>query len=274
VRVNRRAVECDRLILTGTCVMHYFGGYGGGRKSLVPGIAAADTIAQNHARNLDPVEDRLNPAVRIGALDGNPVAEDMLEASRFCRVDGIVNTVLNRRGEIAGLFAGEMDAAHRAAADFARGLYAVPIARRADIVIASAGAAKNFIQSHKALFNAYQAVKPGGRIIFLAPAPEGYGGNKFRDWISLGSRDAIIAALRTRAEINGQTALSTIEKAAITLMVTELPEADVALMGARKAQSLEAAIQTARAELADMGIARPTCYVMPAASYSVPMPPD
>ncbi|MBI1317536.1 MAG: nickel-dependent lactate racemase [Candidatus Hydrogenedens sp.] len=272
VRVNRRAVECDRLILTGTAVLHYFGGFGGGRKSLVPGIAGVETIAANHARNLHPTLNQLNPAVRIGTLAGNPVAEDMLAAAKFCPVAFIVNTVLDRQGAIAGLFAGEMESAHQAACDLAARLFCVPIAEQADLVIATAGKAKNFIQSHKALFNAYQAMKPGGRMIFAARAEEGYGGNKFKQWLSLGTQDAVIAELRKNAEINGQTALSTLEKSPSAIMVTDLSADEVALLGACKADSLEAALAQAREEFAAAGNHEPTIWLMPSAPYTVPMP--
>jgi len=270
VIVNRLVHEADRLIATGAVVMHYFGGYGGGRKAVVPGVSSAKTIAHNHAMNLDPVEDRRNPAVRIGVLDGNPVAEDMYEGARMVGVDYVINTVLNRHGCIAGIFAGELDSAHRAAAAFARKLYAVTINEAADIVVASSGSAKNFVQSHKALYNAYQAVKPGGRIVLLTPCSEGLGGEQFTKWLRLGSPAAIIAGLRKQTEINGQTALSTLEKAPITLFVTEMGDEEVALMGGRKARSLQDAVATARSELAAAGISNPTCYLMPSASYTVP----
>lgn len=272
VKINRRALEADRLIVTGTVVMHYFGGFGGGRKSIVPGIAGVDTIAANHSKNLHPSENALDPAVRIGVLEGNPVAEDMLEAARKVKCDYLINTVLNRDNQIAGIFGGELEAAHRAACKSALGLYAAPFSEQADLVVASAGSAKNYLQSHKALFNAYQAVKPGGRIIFCARAPEGLGGNKLATWLALGSREAIIAELRRNAEINGQTALSTIEKARITDFVTELNAEDVATLGGRKAGSLEEALENARQDLAAQGITQPTVWQMPNASYAVPMP--
>ncbi len=266
VEVNRLACETDYLLLTGTVVLHYFGGFGGGRKSLVPGLASRRAIAHNHAMNLDPVHDRRNPAVRIGVMDGNPVAEDMFEAASFVTVTGIVNTVLNRSGAIAGLFVGALDAAHRAATAFAGNLYLQPIAEPADLVIASAGPARNFVQSHKALYNAYQAVKPGGRIIFLVECPEGLGGEQFVKWLRLGNAPAIIRGLRQQAEINGQTALSTIEKGPMTVFVTAMTEGDAALLGGRKAPDLQAAVDLVRGELP----ANPTCYLMPNASYSVP----
>ena len=268
VEINRRVWECDRVIATGAAVMHYFGGFGGGRKSILPGICSAKTIAQNHAMNLHPLEDTLDPAVRIASLDGNPVAEDMLEGARLLGVDYVINTVLNRHGHIAGIFAGELDAAHRSAAAFARSLYAVSIKEQADLVIAASPTTRNFVQTHKALFNAYQAMRPGGRIILLAPCPEGLGGEPFVKWLRLGTRKEIIHGLRRESEINGQTALSTIEKAPNAILVTELDDAAVRLLGSERAGNLDEALATARALFPVP--ASPTCYLMPSAAYTVP----
>ncbi|GMV95119.1 MAG: hypothetical protein AMXMBFR82_48970 [Candidatus Hydrogenedentota bacterium] len=271
VEINRTAWECDRIIATGAVVMHYFGGFGGGRKSIVPGLASTETIAHNHAMNLDPVENRLNPSVRIATLDGNPVAEDMLEASRLVGVDCIINTVLNREGRIASVFAGELGAAHREAAKFARSIYSVEIGAQADVVIAASPHTRNFVQTHKALYNAYQAMNPGGCIILAAPCPEGLGGDAFVKWLNLGSRNAVFAGLRERSEINGQTALSTLEKAPHTIMLTELSQSEVELLGAAKGRDLEYALQQARLRLES--VANPTAYVMPSAAYTVPFLP-
>ena len=270
VYINRHAMVADTVIATGTTVLHYFGGFGGGRKSIVPGIAGRKTIAANHALNLDAHENRLNPDVRIGRLDGNPVAEDMLEGSRFCNVDFMINTVLNQDGAIAGLFCGDLEAAHRQACAFAESLYAVPIRKKADFVIASAGKAKNFIQSHKTLYNAFQVVKPGGPIILATPASEGYGGNKFEAWLGLKTPDAIIAALREHAEINGQTALSTIEKARNAILITAMRSEDVEGLGAVKARDLADALDRVRNRLNPPDGQRPTCYLMPDGAYTVP----
>ena len=271
VYIDKRACEADRVIVTGSVVLHYFGGFGGGRKAVVPGIASVETISRNHSMNLDPHEDRLDPNVAIGKMAGNPVAEDMLEATMFLPVDYLVNTVLNRQGRIAGIFAGDLEQAHGEACAFAEELFAVPLGEQADVVIASSGPIKNFVQTHKALFNAYQAVKPEGRIIMLAQCPEGLGGDQFVKWLRLGSREAIIAGLRDHAEINGQTALSTTQKAPITTFVTDLSEDDVALLGGRKAASLEDALALVRRELQGHGIDDPTYYTMPSAAYTVPL---
>lgn len=270
VSLCRRAVEAGTLIVTGTVVLHYFGGFGGGRKSIVPGLAGMETIAANHALNLDPDEDTLNPDVEIGRMAGNPVAEDMLEGSLMGPEAFLINTVLDRQGRIARVFMGDLVKAHEAACTFSASLYTVPIQERADLVIASAGSAKNFIQSHKSLYNASQAAKPEGRILLATPAGEGYGGNKFAEWLALGSRGAIIAALRKNAEINGQTALSTLEKARRTVFLTKMDGDSIAAMGGRRVDTLAAGLERLRREFADAGIEHPTCYVMPSASVTVP----
>lgn len=271
VYINRLAAEADVVIATGTVVLHYFGGFGGGRKSIVPGIAGMRTIAANHALNLDPDRDTLNPDVAIGRLAGNPVAEDMLEAARLGQVDFIINTVRNRQGVIAGLFCGALEEAHRAACDCARDLFTVPLAEKADFVVASAGTAKNFVQSHKSLYNAYQVVKEGGPIVLAAPAPEGYGGDRFAAWLALGNTGAIIAELRRNAEINGQTALSTLEKARHAILITELSTRETEALGGRRASSLAEALSEVRRILERRGITRPTCYLMPDAATTVPV---
>ena len=271
VRINRRAIETDHLILTGAVALHYFGGFGGGRKSIVPGLAAIDTIAHNHARNLHPREDRLNPDVRIGAMDGNPVAEDMMNAARMVPVRAIINTLINGHGRIAKVFVGDLELAHAAAARAAYDAFAVPIDTRVDFVIAASHATKNFVQSHKALFNAYQTIRPGGRVILAAPCPEGLGGENFTKWLRLGTPAAIIAGLRRRAEINGQTALSTLQKTPSLTMITELDHDDIQSLGCTKAASLDDALDHVVEGFAAQGITNPTYYIMPNAAFTVPM---
>ncbi len=266
VRLNRLVVETDHLVVTGSVVLHYFGGFGGGRKALLPGVASVDAIAANHAMNLHPTEDALDPAVCIATLDGNPVAEDMLEGALMVPVRLLVNTVLDRYGEIAGVFAGDLVAAHRDACAFAARLYRAPIREQADLVIAAAGNTRNFVQTHKALYNAHQAMKPGGRIILLARCEEGLGGEQFTQWLRLGNRAAIIARLRVQSEINGQTALSTIEKAPSAIFVTDMPEGEVAKLGAQRTDTLGQALELVRAQLPP----DPSVHVMPAAAYTVP----
>jgi len=141
-------------------------------------------------------------------------------------------------------------------------------------VIASSASSQNFVQTHKALFNSYQAVKPEGRIVLTTPCSEGLGGEQFAKWLRLGTRSAIIAGLRKESEINGQTALSTVQKAPIMLMVTDMEDGDVGQLGARKVASLQEAVDTAFDEVIAAGVSDPSYYVMPSAAYTVPFLPE
>ena len=104
----------------------------------------------------------------------------------------------------------------------------------------------------------------------MAPCTEGLGGDQFVKWLRLGSREAIIAGLRKESEINGQTALSTIQKAPMTYVVSEMPEDDVMMMRGLVAQSLDDAVTKAFRDLAAVGCSEPTVYLMPSAAYTVP----
>jgi len=132
VYVNRAFVEADTKILTGDVCFHYFAGYGGGRKSVVPGVAGEETIKKNHAMLLDS-------NARVGVLEGNPVHEDMIEAARLAKVDFVLNIVLNSRGEMVKAFAGDLEQAFLEGVELVNEMYRVTVDRRADIVVVSAG---------------------------------------------------------------------------------------------------------------------------------------
>ena len=274
VRVNRRAVEAQRLVLLGAATYHYHAGFGGGRKSLVPGLAARETIAHNHSLTLDPDADRIHPMVRIGNLDGNPVAEEMFEAAALCRPDIIVNSVLTPSGALAGVFSGDLDAAHRAACRLVEDVCRLDIARPADFVIASAGTASNWIQSHKALFNASRAVHEQGRVILIAPCPEGLGDERFRHWIRKPDVGDITRALRRSCEVLGQTALSTRLRGRRAILVTAMPDADRRDLGIETAPDLESAVRKTLDHLRADGREAPAYYTMPQARHTVPFQKD
>lgn len=270
VYLNRRAVEADRLVLLGAATYHYHAGFGGGRKSLVPGLAGRATIAYNHSLTLDPAHDRIRTGVEIGRLDGNAVAAEMLAGARLRTPDFIVNTVLTPDGQLAGVFAGDLDLAHRAACRLVEQIDRVDIRRQADFVVADAGQVGNWIQAHKALFNAARAVQEAGRIILLAPCPEGLGNERFRYWVTRPTTAEICSGLRQSPEVNGQTALSTRLRGARAILVTQLSAPDVADLRIATAPDQETAIRLTLAELAQAGIKRPTYYLMPEAMAVVP----
>jgi len=179
VWLNARAMACDRLILTGGVVYHFLAGFGGGRKSVIPGIAGRETINTNHANAMNEGEGTgRSPLVGSGRLEGNPFHEDLMEAAAMARPDFLLNVVADDDQQIVGAFAGDWVKAHESAVEFVRELFGVRVSRRVPLVLASAGGAPkdiNLYQSSKTLVNALEMVAPGGTIVMLSQCPEGVG---------------------------------------------------------------------------------------------------
>jgi nickel-dependent lactate racemase len=178
--INRTVAEADLLISTGVVGLHYFAGYSGGRKSILPGIAARATIEANHKMMNDP-------RACLGNYEDNPVSDLMLEAARKVGVDFIVNVVLHSHYQIAFCASGELETAWLEAVQYAERMSVLMIDAPADIIIASCGGYPkdiNMYQAQKAMDAAVLAVKPGGTIILLAECAEGLGEQTFADWIT------------------------------------------------------------------------------------------
>jgi nickel-dependent lactate racemase len=179
VLLNRAFAEADVKVLLGDVGFHYYAGYGGGRKSILPAVCGEETIKSNHAM-------LLNANARTGNLLDNPVHVDMTEAARLAKVDFIVNVVENKKGEIVKAFAGDLEQAFLEAMKLVDEMYRVTIDRRADVIVVSAGghpADMNLYQAYKGIDNALDAVKRGGVIILVAECPEGHGNQVFYDWM-------------------------------------------------------------------------------------------
>lgn len=180
VYVNKVFAEADFRILTNSIELHYFAGYGGGRKSVLPAISGEETIQHNHAM-------LLHPKAKTGVLEENPVHEDMVEAARLAKSDFIVNAVTNSKNEIVKAFAGDLEQAFYEGVKLVDEMYKVPIERRTDIVIVSSGGSPHDIdlyQAQKGVENALDAVKRGGVIIWVAECPDGHGSEVFFDWMT------------------------------------------------------------------------------------------
>lgn len=179
VYLNRTFVEADARILTGDVCYHYFAGYSGGRKSVLPGVSGEETIKHNHSMILEA-------NAKTGILEGNPVHEDMVEAARMAKVDFILNVVTNSKGEIVKALAGDMEQAFFNGVKAVDETYRVTVDRRADIVVVSSGgtpADLNLFQAYKGVDSALGVVKRGGVIVLIAECPEGHGNQVFYDWM-------------------------------------------------------------------------------------------
>lgn len=255
VALNRRAVEADRLIVTGTVGFHYFAGFGGGRKGLVPGIASRETCMQSHFGVFNPPEiGGKHPRATTGVLEGNPVHRALLQAARLAAPDFLLNTVLSPQKELLAVFCGDLEQAHLAGCELVNRLFAVPLPQAVDLAIISCGGEPkdiNFIQSQKALDYGCRAVREGGTIILLAACRDGFGHSTFFDWFKYQDLDEFEAALRADYQINGQTAHATLHKAQRfrVVLVSEFSDEQTAQMGMEKAVDLQAAIELIKEDL-------------------------
>ena len=174
--INRLAVEADLLVAEGFIEPHFFAGFSGGRKSVLPGVAGRETVLANHCS-----EFIAHPKSRTGILEGNPIHTDMLWAAKKVNLRYIVNVVLNGEKQVIYAVAGDLEKAHKKGTDFLFGLCGAETSL-ADIVISTNGGYpldQNVYQAVKGMTAAEAAVKEGGVIIMLAESGDGIGGDHF-----------------------------------------------------------------------------------------------
>jgi len=174
--INLLAAQADLLVSEGFIEPHFFAGFSGGRKSVLPGISARETVLANHCAHFIAHKN-----ARAGILDGNPIHEDMIWAARQAGLAFILNVVLNEKKEVVYAVAGDVHSAHRDGCSFLM-QYCGVSAPAADIVIATNGGHpldQNIYQAAKGINTAQAAVKPGGIIIMLAKSEDGHGGEGY-----------------------------------------------------------------------------------------------
>ena len=272
IKVNKLAVEADRVVLCGGITYHYFAGFGGGRKSVLPGISAFETIQFNHKLLMgkEPGSGE-DPNCITGNLKGNPVHEDMLEAAKMLKPDFIVNTILNEDRQLAKVVAGDLEAAHLEGCNYINESAKIKIDKKADLVIASPGGGTcdlNFVQSHKGMENASYALKDGGVMILIAESSEGIPSDAYMPWIEMGSSEAIEEGLRKNFTIPGHTVYSAVHKAEKfkIIWVSKMDKNIVKKMGMTPADSVPEALSKAYEILGD----NRSTYVMPLAYTTLP----
>jgi nickel-dependent lactate racemase len=201
VLINRRVLESDVKIATGRIVPHYFAGFSGGRKALIPGVAGISTIMANHKLTLDPVQG-IHPEVACSSLERNPVHLDMVEGARMAGANFSLNTVMNAREEIVGVYSGELEAAHHLGCNHALELLRIVIEQPVDAAITSAGGLPydgNFMQSLKAVLNIQEVLRPGAAILWIAECDSGIHPG-FLEWAEIQSEEEL--ENRARKEYN------------------------------------------------------------------------
>ncbi len=266
VDITAAVASADRRICVGNIEMHYFAGYSGGAKALMPGVSSREAIQANHRMMIENTS-------AAGRIEDNNLRLDIEEAGDICRIDFILNVVLDEQKQIVFAVAGDQRKAHREGCRFLDRMYKISIPQKADIVIASPGGYPkdiNLYQAQKALDNAKHAVKDNGIIILVAECSEGFGEDVFAQWLNeANSATDLINRIRNDFRLGGHKAAAiamVVEKCSEVILVTEMPSEMVSKTYMRPFSDIESAIERAfSAKGKDAGI-----IIMPHAGSTLP----
>ncbi len=268
VEVFRPVLRADVRVLLGVIEYHYFAGYSGGLKALVPGVCSTATIQATHRRMTEP-------NATAGILEGNPVREDLDEAGELIGAAFILNVVVDEEHRIVKAVAGHPRLAHRAGCQALDAFGRAVVDRPADLVIVGAGGAPkdlNLYQAQKALDNARHVVRPGGIILLVAECPEGLGSETFAAWMrDPAGPSGILARIRREFVLGGHKAAAValaMTRAEIGL-VSAIPPEEARAYGFQPFASVEAALAAALTKLPT----DPLIVVMPEGGSLLPAVP-
>ena len=248
VDIDPLVAAADRRICVGNIEYHYFAGYSGGAKAIMPGVSTRDAIQKNHSKMV------LEEA-KAGNLLMNPLRQDIEEAAAMVGVDFILNVVLDEEKQIVKAVAGDLRRAHEAGCEFLDRLYKIRIPRRADIVVTSPGGFPkdiNLYQAQKALDNAKHAVKDNGIIILAASCREGLGEAVFEDWmLHSPSAESMVERIGRDFQLGGHkaAAIGMVLKRSRIFLVSDLEEEFVRSIFMEPFASVDEALQRAFADL-------------------------
>ena len=251
--VNRIAVEADLLVAEGFIEPHFFAGFSGGRKSVLPGIAGRTTVLANHCSEFID-----HPKARTGSLEGNPIHEDMIWAAKQAGLTFIVNVVLNGEKKVIYAVAGDTVTAHKVGTDFLEKLCGAE-GELTDIVITTNGGYpldQNVYQAPKGMTAGEAVVKQDGIIIMLAQSSDGTGGDHFYHQLAdEPDMEKTMAIFRSRGreetvpdQWQTQVLLRVLSRAQV-IYVSDLPDEMVRKMHMLPAHSIGDALTLAKAQL-------------------------
>jgi nickel-dependent lactate racemase len=254
--LNNRVDQADLIVAEGFIEPHFFAGFSGGRKSILPGIAGAESILANHcAAFID------HPAARTGVLQDNPMHLDMVDAARKASLSFILNVMLDDDKKITGAFAGHPEAAHASGCRAVAHLAGVK-KQEADIVITSNGGYpldQNLYQAVKGMTAAETCVRPGGVIIMVAACEDGLGGDAFCHWLTEASTPAaalhkILAIPRDQTNADqwqAQILARVLQRSAVIVVSDCCDERSITAMHMKHAATLEQAWAQAKTIVGD-----------------------
>ena len=268
VRIHPLAAHADRVVCLGACTHHVMAGFGGGRKSILPGVSAMDTICHNHAFALDPSCLRSNPRIGNGKTVDNPLNDDMCEAAALVKNLYVVNLVMNAEMQLAEIYAGHYLTSWQRACEAVDRIYRVDVPERADMIVASCGGFPkdmSLYQGTKTIDNIEFGLKRGGTLVLLIEARDGGGPEEYFDWIRDWTNGTMEERLREHFTVPGYIFLLNCEQAKRydILMLTSVPAETVAPMGLKAFSDVESLMKCAQPEGKKI-------YVIPNGSTVVP----
>ena len=254
VWLNKYAIEADKIILTGGVVYHFLAGFGGGRKSIVPGIAGRETINTNHCNALNP---GFGNGANVNACSGNlskdnPFHDDLEEAAAMAKPAYLLNVVANSNQEIIAAFAGDWIKAHKAATELVDSIDGVYVDERTPLVIASAGGYPkdiNLYQTSKTLSNSKTMIAEGGTMIILSECGEGFGDQDCEDQLTkFDNMEEREKALRADFSIGGFVGYDFAETAEKynMILVTSIPQEKLSKTKIHAVKTLDEALELAK----------------------------
>lgn len=265
VDICEKVANADIKICLGNVEYHYFAGYSGGVKAIMPGVSTREAIQKNHSLMVDE-------RACAGNMVDNPIRRDIEQAGAMVGVDFIINVVLDEHKNIVFAAAGDATKAHRVACKHLDTMYLKPIKERADIVIVSQGGAPkdlNLYQTQKALDNAKHAVKKGGTVILVGSCKEGLGEKTFEEWITSAKEPGdLIERIRKDFKLGGHkaAAIAMVLQNADIYLVSELEDKLVKSIFMKPYKSVEDAYKDAIKKHGD----KATVIAMPYGGSTLP----
>ena len=265
VEIFTEVVEADRIICLGNIEYHYFAGYSGGAKAIMPGVSTRKAIQSNHSM-------MVREQAKTGEILDNPVRLDLEEAIKFIPIDFILNVVLSENKKVIKAVAGHYIDAHRVGCKFLDSIYKIKINQLADIVIVSPGGSPkdmNMYQAQKALDNAKYAVREGGIIIWVASCKEGLGESVFEKWVNAAKTSGeMVERIKTDFELGGHkaAAIGMILSKCSVYLVSDLEDQLVKKVFVEPFQDIESALLDAYMKMPP----NPKIFVMPYGGSTLP----
>lgn len=248
VEFFRPVVEADFRICLANLEFHWFAGYSGGAKAILPGVASKACVTANHSL-------MTQSGVGSGRIEDNPLRLDIEEGAAMLGVDFIFNVVVDGEHHILGAVAGDVRAAHRAGCRMIAERGMVRVDRKADIVIAGAGGFPkdiNMYQAHKGLENASYFVRDGGAVILAAECREGWGNKTFESWmLAAVSPQDVLDRIQHDFQLGGHKAagIAKIEHRVKVYLVSSMPAEQAARMFMNAQPNLQQALDAAFSEI-------------------------